>query len=119
MSARDDQITDRQSSPLGVLARLWWMLLGNMVLALSLIFIFHNQGGFFHPADWVFWITVATLVPVRYLDIRFLDGQTATGRYASTADWIKYVVLLIACATILWAIAHATNYLFVGRIAAR
>jgi hypothetical protein len=118
MSARDVQITDRQSGPLGTLARLSWMLVGNMVLAFSLVFIFRNEGGFFHPADWVFWITVATLVPIRYLDIRFLDGQTATGGSASTANWVKYVVLLIAFSTILWAIAHAANYLFVGRTAA-
>ena len=51
---------------------------GNMFLAFSLIFILFNKGGFFHPADWVFWITVATLVAMRYVDIRFCDGQTAT-----------------------------------------
>jgi len=117
MSARNDQTIDKQSSLLGVLARLWWMLLGNVVLAFSLIFVFRNEGSFFHPADWVFWITVATFVAIRYLDIRFLDGQTATGEKASMTNWGRYVVLLLVCSTVLWAIAHAANYLFGSRIA--
>jgi hypothetical protein len=117
MSAREGQITDRQSTPLGILARLWWMLLGNVVLAFSLIFIFLNEGSFFHPADWVFWITAATLVAARYLDIRFLDGQTATSEKASMTDWARYAVLLPVCSTVLWAIAHGANHLLGGRIA--
>jgi len=119
MSAREGQITDKQSTPLGILARLWWMLFGNVVLAFSLIFVFSNEGNFFHPADWVFWITIGTLVFVRYLDIRFLDGQTAMGAYASTKDWTKYVILLIACSTVAWAIAHAANHLFGGGLTGR
>lgn len=117
MSAHDSQTTDKQSTALGIVARLWWMLGGNMVLAFSLIFIFRNEGSFFHPADWVFWIALATLVLVRYFDIRFLDGQTATSEKASMADWVRYAVLLPVCATVLWVIAHAANYLLGGRIA--
>jgi len=115
MSGHNDQIIDKQGTALGFLARFWWMFFGNMVFAFSLIFILLNKGGFFHPADWVFWITVATLVSMRYIDIRFCDGQTATGRPASMADWTRYAVLLAACAVVLWAIAHAANYLFIGR----
>jgi hypothetical protein len=117
MTARDEQITDGQSTALGVLARLWWMFFGNVILAFSLIFILLKKGGFFHPADWVFWTAVATLVSIRYFDIRFFDGQTATGRRASPADWTRYAALLSVCSVILWITAHAANYLFVGGIA--
>ena len=117
MAARDEQITDRQGTSLGFLTRLWWMLLGNGVLVLSFLLLFRQKGGFFHPADWVFWLTVASLALARYVDIHFCDGQTATGRCASRADWIRYVALLAAGALILWGIAHATNYLLAGRIA--
>lgn len=117
MAAREQQIADRQSTASGVLARIWWMVGGNFILALSLVFIFRHQGGFFHPADWVFWITVATLVAVRYLDVRYCDGQTATGQPASMTHWVRYAVLLLACALVLWAIAHGANHFLVGRIA--
>ena len=79
MSGHNDQIIDKQGTALGFLARFWWMFFGNMFFAFSLIFILFNKGGFFHPADWVLWITVATLVSMRYIDIRFCDGQTAAG----------------------------------------
>jgi len=114
MSGHDRQAIDKQSAASGVLARLWWMLLGNAVLAFSIIFIFENKRGFFHAADVVFWITVATLVLVRYLDIRFLHGQTATGAPASTHQWVKYVAWLMVCSTLAWVSAHAANYLFVS-----
>jgi hypothetical protein len=54
MAAREEQITDRQGTSLGMAARLWWMLGGNVVAALCLVFLFRNEGSFFHPADWVF-----------------------------------------------------------------
>jgi hypothetical protein len=112
MSTREQQVPDKQSTAAGILARLWWMLLGNMILAFSLIFIFRQERGFLHPADAVFWIVVATLVLVRYLDIRFLNGQTAMGTPASLKDWTRYVVLVAVGSTIAWALAHTANHLF-------
>ncbi len=117
MSGHNGQTMDRQGTALGFLARFWWMFFGNMFCAFSLIFILLNKGGFFHPADWVFWIIVATLISLRYIDIRFCDGQTATGERASMAHWTRYAALLLAGAVILWGIAHALNYLVVDRIA--
>jgi len=115
MHERHEQAIDRQSTPQGILARLWWMLIGNVLLAFSLIFIFRQEGGFLHPADGVFWITVATLALVRYLDIRYLNGQTPTGQPATRRDWNRYVVLLLAVAAVLWVIVHAANYLLAGQ----
>ncbi len=100
------------------MARLWWMLLGNGILAFCVIFIFENKSGFLHAADWVFWIAVATLVVVRYLDIRFLHGETAAGGPASLRHWVKYVILLLVSSTAVWALAHAANHLFVTKVAA-
>ncbi len=116
MSQSKDQILDKQGTALGFLARFWWMFFGNMAFAFALLFILFNKGGFFHPADWVFWIAVASLVSVRYIDVRFCDGQTAAGQPASMRDWTRYATLLLVCSVILWGIAHATNYLFVSRI---
>ena len=116
MSEHHDQTIDKQGTALGFLARFWWMFFGNMFFAFSLIFILFNKGGFFHPADWVFGIVVASLVCMRYIDIRFCDGQTATGRRASMTDWTRYSAVLVAGSALLWALAHGLNYLFVSRI---
>jgi hypothetical protein len=90
------------------------MLLGNAIVAFSIIFIVENKDGFFHTADLVFWTTVVTLVLVRYLDIRLFDGTTATGAHATTIHWVKYVALLAACSTAVWVLAHAANYWLVS-----
>jgi hypothetical protein len=114
MSGHHSQAVDRQNTATGVLARFAWMLLGNAILAFSAVFIFEKKGGFFHAADVVFWITVAVLVLVRYLDIRFLNGRTAVGELASIRHWIKYAILLPVCAGVAWLLVHGANYLFVA-----
>jgi hypothetical protein len=115
MAAPDSQIEGRQSTLPGITARLWWMFIGNLLLAFCIIFIVQKGGGFFHTADWVFWIGLASLVLVRYVDIRVLDGCTGTGEPASIRHWIRYAALLTACSTVLWVLAHVTGYLFAMR----
>jgi hypothetical protein len=115
MSIQNDQTTDKRDGGLGIIARLFWMFFGNFILFISIISIFQHKGGVFHTADVVFWITVVALVFVRYLDIKFCGGLTATGLPASMAHWIKYVAILLICSTAVWVLAHAVNYLVVNR----
>jgi len=115
MSIQNDQTSDKQGSGLGIIMRLFWMVFGNAVLFISIMFIFQHEGGVFHAADVVFWITVAALVIVRYLDIKVLGGLTVTGVPASTAHWTKYVAILLISSTAVWGFAHAVNYLVVNR----
>ena len=98
-----------------MLVRLWWMFFGNVVLAFCILFIVENRGGFFHAADWVFWITLASLVLVRYVDVKFLDGCTATGAYASVAHWLRYAILVTIGSTVVWAVAHVVSRLLATR----
>jgi len=112
MPAPERQMGDEQSTLLGMGARLWWMFLGDVLLAFCAIFIFRNGGVFFQTADWVFWIVLATLVLIRYVDIRFLGGCTGTGEPASMTHWIRYSIILTLCATAVWVLAHLTGPLF-------
>ena len=115
MSIQNDQATDKQGSGLGIIMRLFWMVFGNLVLFISIMFIFQHEGGVFHTADVVFWITAAALVLVRYLDIKVCGGLTATGLRASMTHWIKYAAILLISSTAVWILAHAVNYLVVNR----
>ena len=117
MSGHNDQIIDKQGTALGFLARFWWMFFGNIVLGFCILFIIENRGSFFHTSDWVFWIDAATLVLVRYVDIRFLGGFTGTGEPACITHWIRYAALLTALSIALWVLAQAAGYLFVTRAA--
>jgi hypothetical protein len=85
------------------------MFFGNVVLGFSLLFLFEDRGGSFGAADWVFWIALASLVVIRYVDIRFFDGCTATGARASVAHWIRYAVLLVTGSAAVWVLAHVVS----------
>jgi hypothetical protein len=82
--------TSKQDSIAGLLARIFWMLIGNMVLAISMISILQHKGNMFHAADLVFWITIVALILVRYLDIKLWGGMTAVGGPATIANWNRY-----------------------------
>ncbi len=113
MSTPNDKPRDKQGGILGILARFFWMFLGNFILFISIICIFEYKSRLFHTMDAVFWITVAALVIVRYLDINLLDGLTATGLPASMTHWIKYVILLLVCSTAVWVLSHIVSYMVV------
>jgi hypothetical protein len=111
MAAQTPQVVDEGGTGAGVLARLWWMLGGNVVLALSIIFIIRSGGAFFHKADPVFAITVLSLVLVRYLDIRFCRGLTATGFPATMRTWTRYTIFLAVGSPLVWVLAHGAGHL--------
>ena len=98
--------TNKQDSIAGLLARIFWMPIGSMVLAISMISILLHKGSMFQAVDWVFWITVATLILVRYLDIKFWGGQTAAGEPASIKHWRKYTIVLVVISAVIWSVAH-------------
>lgn len=103
--------TSKQDSIFGLLARMFWMLIGNMVLAISMIIILQHKGSMFHAADLVFWITIAALMLVRYLDIKFWGGMTAAGGPATIVNWNRYAVALLISSVGVWALSHVVNYL--------
>ena len=115
MSIQNDRPTDKHESGLSVIARLFWMFFGNVILFISTIFIFQHEGRMFHAADAVFWVTVVALVFIRYLDIKFCGGLTATYLPGSMSHWKRYAILVVICSTAIWALAHAVNYLAVNR----
>jgi hypothetical protein len=46
-------------------------------------------------SDIAYWITVATMIGLRLLDIKLLGGETAEYKPATMADWWKYSIKLI------------------------
>ena len=112
MSAPTNQPMDKQSGVLAILARPFWMFLGNFALMICAANVLMGEGGSTRISDIIFWCAVAAMLAVRFLDIKFLDGQTATGEPATLAHWRKYAVLLIIFSAVLWSVAHATVGLF-------
>jgi hypothetical protein len=91
----------------GCLVRLFWMGVGNLVLVLAAIGIGQNRGGFTLTAmDVLFWAMALCLLAVRYIDIRYLGGETADSRPASMSDWRRYALTVLGVSLALWLGAH-------------
>ena len=108
---RPEPATSKQDSIVGLLARIFWMLIGNMVLAISMIIIIQHKGSMFHAADLVFWITIAAIILVRYLDIKFWGGLTAAGGPATIANWNRYAAALLIGSAVVWVVLHGIKYI--------
>jgi hypothetical protein len=94
----------------GCLVRLFWMGVGNLILVLLVIGIGQNHAGFAMTArDIFYWGTVVCLLAVRYVDIRYLGGETADNRPASMSDWSRYAATVIGASLVLWLGAHAIS----------
>jgi hypothetical protein len=112
MSAPTNQPIDKQSGILAILARPFWMFLGNFILMICAANILMGESGSTRTSDIIFWFAVAAMIIVRFLDIKFLNGLTATDKPATLAHWRKYAIMLIVCSGIIWAAAHAAVSLF-------
>jgi hypothetical protein len=97
---------DPQQHVSGCLMRVAWLLVGNLLLIFSAIFISKHRGAFFSAADAVFWVIVLALMGARYFDITRFKGQTAAGQPASMAHWRRYATLLVVLSFCLWGLAH-------------
>jgi hypothetical protein len=115
MTKQNDQTIEKYDSIFGLFAKFFWTLLGNAILFFTAISILLHKGEILYTADIVFWVTVAVLIIVRYLDIKFWNGLTVTGLPASMAHWRKYVTILLICSIAVWATLHAINYSVVNK----
>ncbi len=115
MTKQIDQPTEKYDSVFSLFIRVFWALVGNVILVFTAIVILRHKGEAFHTADIVFWGTAAALVLARYIDIKLWGGTTTTSEPVSTAHWRKYAVLLLICSTAVWVISHAINYLVINK----
>lgn len=90
------------TSGIGVLARLYWMFLGNMFLLFLLAFIFQKHPKLPSLLDALYFVVVASLICVRYIDIRFLNGETGEGNPATMADWRQYAMIVAPVGVGVW-----------------
>jgi len=97
----------------GAIARIYWFLGGNVIVGYFAVAIAQ------HPYAWssrdlAYWVAVASLVTVRYIDVALLDGTTADGDRATLSDWRRYSTFLLLICGSGWVGAHAVG-LVIGR----
>ena len=100
----------KHDPPAGCFLRLFWMMIGNIVLLLCVYSVIQHRSSVLSIADAFYWAIVGSLLAARYVDIRYLHGTTADGDPATIAHWRRYAVFLVLIATGLWLVAHAIAY---------
>jgi hypothetical protein len=100
----------KHDPPAGCLMRLFWMMIGNVILLLCAYRITQHQSSVLSIADAFYWTIVGSLLAARYVDIRCFCGTTADGDPATMAHWRRYARGLGVVSTALWLGAHAIAY---------
>jgi hypothetical protein len=95
----------RATSGLQVLIRMFWMLFGNIALAALAISIYTAKGST-SGLDVAFGLTLLALLAIRYADIRYLDGRTASDEPATPKTYRNYAIGLSVLSLVAWATAH-------------
>jgi len=96
-----------QSTFTALFLRCWWLLLGNGVLFLVLVFMALEREQFPSLLDVVFALLVASLISARLADIRYFRGRTAEGARASMEHFRRYLVRLLTSSAAGWGVANS------------
>ncbi|MBN1854784.1 MAG: hypothetical protein JW829_18775 [Pirellulales bacterium] len=95
-----------QEGSSGCLFRLFWMILGNLVLFFVAVQLLFHPRGWFSSLDVVYWLTTVLILVARYADIRFFQGTTAEGKPATLRDWQRHAFILVLVTGVVWLAVH-------------
>ncbi len=107
-----DSVPPQNHKALGCLIRLYWMGLGNAVLFFSAVLIVQRRQRFLSELDAVYWSAIFSLIMIRYIDIKHLNGSTSTGEPATMDHWRRYAGSVLASALCVWGMVHVVSYFF-------
>ncbi len=90
------------SGCLSIVVRLTWIF-GVSLLVFGTIFI--AQGNAPGLADMIFWLIALALILARFVDIRYLKGETTDNKPATLKHWRRYSAILLIAAGLLYLLA--------------
>lgn len=91
---------------IGCFLTIFWMGIGNLVLAVALMNTWRDGGRFVVSREVTFWTTVILLVAARLADVRWYKGETLSGEPAAMPQFWRYTIGLVVVASTLWITAH-------------
>lgn len=105
MPAQDPRTPSESESGRGclpALVRLVWIF-GGIFLIYVALFIAQRKGGLL--ADLGLFALALALILVRFVDIRYLKGETMDNKPAGLRDWRRYALFMMITAGLLYALA--------------
>ena len=87
------------------LARIYWMMLGNVPLIFLIMAIADRKFASPLIPSLAYYLVVLSVVIVRYVDIRYLNGQTADDKPATLRHWRRHALILGIVSSCAWLVA--------------
>ena len=105
MPAQDPRTPSETESGRGclpALVRLVWIF-GGILLLYAALFVAQRKGGLL--ADLGLFALALALILVRFIDIKYLKGETMDNKPAGPREWRRYALIMMIAAGLLYALA--------------
>jgi hypothetical protein len=88
------------------LARLYWIMIGPMMLFVTGYLIVSNGRGWWSPSSLAFIAWLVGLAFAKWLEFQGGNPQTSTGEPATPADLRRYLLAIVVLGPIAWIVAN-------------
>lgn len=103
------------TSSTAVLARIFWMAMGPVFLAVFSLTIVNRGSGWITPLDIAYFVVLLGMVVARWVEFKDGDPRTAFGEPATRAHLRKFIVLILGAGIGIWVLANFVgNHLLKG-----
>jgi hypothetical protein len=103
---------NESTSFLGIVARLFWMMIGPAVLAVLAYNIVNIGSGWLTPVDYGYLAILAAVGLARWFEFHCGNPQTAQGEPATPEHLRRYLLGLFGVGLLIWIVANVVgNYL--------
>ncbi|MGE3806092.1 MAG: hypothetical protein AB7K24_15585 [Gemmataceae bacterium] len=106
MSSEPQQHVEQRTSLSAAFSRIFWMMLGPMILVVVALNIAQSAAGWLTGADMIFLIVLAGMIAARWFEFHKGDPQTATGAPATPAHLRRYVLSAALLGVGVWVIVN-------------
>lgn len=96
-------------------ARVFWMMVGPLALAVLAFNVALKGGGWLTAIDVAYLAVLGLVLTARWLEFRTGHGQTATGEPMTAADFRGYIVTTVAVGLAAWVVANFVGNHWLGR----
>lgn len=106
LTTRDNDGDEEYASASSGLVRLLWVFLGPAGLIVYCFVLAQRDLQIYSLLSLGFWVVVAGIAFLRYVDLRVFGGANAEGKPSTMADVQRYAVVLGGSAGAGWVLAH-------------
>jgi hypothetical protein len=89
-----------------ILGRIYWVMIGPMLLVILTLTSLANSGGWFTPADFGFLAALGGLPFGRWLEFQGGDPRTSTGEPATRDQLRRYALATTLAGLAVWVVAN-------------